>query len=412
MLLAALLCLCGSAPFALQTAAAPRLVAIGDIHGSFDGLTAILEAAQLVNKGGQWTGGPATLIQTGDYTDRGDGVRNVLDLLMRLERDAGRAGGRATILLGNHEAMNILHEFRDVSPALFAAFADTRSEDRRRRAYGEYVEVMKKRGATPAAEAEWMASHPAGFVEYTDALAPGGRYGRWLRDRRVVVNEGGTIFMHAGIAPEQEGSLEDINRTAAREIGDWDRATQSLTRAGLIRPFFTLREIQEAAVAELERLVPMIKEQRPVPDYVSRQFLEQLQWIANIGTSSLLSPNGPLWYRGFAQLPDADEATIVSVLQRFGATRAVTAHTPQLPGKITARFANRVFLIDTGMLAYRFKGGRPSALELRGATVTAIYTTGREPLLGGADLKLLDGTLIDTDLPGLTGRGFTRIYRD
>ena len=379
-LLAALLFACGSAPFAFQTPAAPRLVAIGDIHGSLDGFTAILEAAQLVNKGGQWAGGSATLIQTGDYTDRGDGVRDVLDLLMRLEKEAGRGGGRATILLGNHEAMNILHEFRDVSPRVFAAFADGRSEDRRRRAFNEYLDVVKKRGVSPVGEAEWMAAHPAGFVEYTEALAPGGRYGRWLRDRKLVVNEGGTIFMHAGIAPEQEGSLEDINRTAAREIDEWDRAKQSLTRAGLIRPFFTLGEILDAAVAELERLVPMIKEQRPVPDYVTRQFLEQLQWVANIGTSSLLKPNGPLWYRGFAQLPDNDEATIVSILQRFGATRAVTAHTPMLPGKITPRFANRIFLIDTGMLSSRFKGGRPSALEISGSAVTAIYTTGREAI--------------------------------
>lgn len=380
-LLAALLLVCGSASFAFQTPAARRLVAIGDIHGSLDGFTSILEAAQLVSKGGQWSGGSATLIQTGDYTDRGDGVRDVLDLLMRLEKDAGRTGGRATILLGNHEAMNILHDFRDVSPRVFAAFADGRSEDRRRRAFGEYLDVMKKRGAAPVAEAEWMSAHPAGFVEYTEALAPGGRYGRWLRDRKVVVNEGGTIFMHAGIAPEQEGSLEDINRTAAREIDEWDRAKQSLARAGVIRPFFTLREIQDAAVAELERLVPMIKEQRPVPDYVTRQFLEQLQGVANIGTSSLLNPNGPLWYRGFAQLPDTDEATIVSILQRFGATRAVTAHTPMLPGKITSRFANRIFLIDTGMLSSRFKGGRPSALEISGSAVTAIYTTGREAIV-------------------------------
>jgi hypothetical protein len=114
---------------------------------------------------------------------------------------------------------------------------------------------------------------------------------------------------------------------------------------------------------------------------VTRQFLEQLQWVANIGTSSLLNPNGPLWYRGFAQLPDTDEATIVSILQRFGATRAVTAHTPMLPGKITSRFANRIFLIDTGMLSSRFKGGRPSALEISGSAVTAIYTTGREVIV-------------------------------
>ena len=36
-----------------------RLVAIGDIHGSLDGFTTILEAAGLVNDNGSWTGGRA-----------------------------------------------------------------------------------------------------------------------------------------------------------------------------------------------------------------------------------------------------------------------------------------------------------------------------------------------------------------
>ena len=383
--LAALLFAGAAAPVAFQPPAASRIVAVGDIHGSLEGLRAILKASQLVDESGQWTGGTARLVQTGDYTDRGDTVREVLDLLIRLEKDAGRTGGRALILLGNHEVMNILHDFRDVSPRVFAAFADGRSEDRRRRAFGEYVQVMKTRGATPAPEAEWMSTHPAGFIEYTEALAPGGRYGRWLRGRKVVVNEGGTIFMHAGISPDQQGTLEDINRTASREIDGWDRARQSLTRAGLIRPFFTLRETQEAAVAELERIAALLKEKRPAPDYVTRQFVEQLQSVAAIGTSSLVDPNGPLWYRGFAQLADHDEPAIVSLLERFGATRAVTGHTPMLPGRITPRFGNRIFLIDTGMLSSHYKGGRPSALEISGASISAIYTTGREPLVGGAD---------------------------
>ena len=44
-------------------------------------------------------------------------VRDALDLLMRLEEEAQRAGGRVESLLGNHEVMNLLHEFRDVSAA-------------------------------------------------------------------------------------------------------------------------------------------------------------------------------------------------------------------------------------------------------------------------------------------------------
>ena len=72
----------------------------------------------------QWIGGTTVLVQTGDIFDRGPKVREALDLLMRLEEEARRAGGRVEALLGNHEVMNLLHEFRDVSPASYAAFAD------------------------------------------------------------------------------------------------------------------------------------------------------------------------------------------------------------------------------------------------------------------------------------------------
>ena len=67
---------------------------------------------------------------------------------MRLEDEAKRAGGRVESLLGNHEAMNLLHEFRDVAPATYAAFADNRSESRRQRAFDDYAKLVKRR-ATP-----------------------------------------------------------------------------------------------------------------------------------------------------------------------------------------------------------------------------------------------------------------------
>ena len=71
-------------------------------------------------------------------------------MLMRLEREASSAGGRVHVLFGNHEAMNLLHEFPDVSPQTFKAFADARSEDRRRRAYKEYVQIRGKYGTVVA----------------------------------------------------------------------------------------------------------------------------------------------------------------------------------------------------------------------------------------------------------------------
>jgi len=358
-----------------------RVVAIGDIHGSLEGLTAILRTAGLLDANGRWSGGRARLVQTGDYLDRGDKVREVLDLLMRLESDASRAGGSAQILMGNHEVMNLLHDLRDVSPGAFAAFATPESENRRKRAYEEHVAVLERRGGAPPAEQRWMEAHPPGFIEYTEALAPRGRYGRWLRQRKVVVKDGGTVFMHAGLPPEFTGGIDDVNRTAAREIETWDRARVMFADAGLIRPFFTLRETLEAVGAEINRISLALKEKRPPGDHVNRQFVAHLQAVATIGRSSLLASEGPLWFRGFALLPEDEAPKIDALLEQVGASRFVSGHTPMLPGRITPRFNNRVFLIDTGMLASFYTGGQPSAIEIQGEKVTAIYTNARDVLV-------------------------------
>ena len=42
-----------------------------------------------------------------------------MDLLMAIEQQASQGGGRAIVLLGNHELMNLLGEQRDVTPAIY-----------------------------------------------------------------------------------------------------------------------------------------------------------------------------------------------------------------------------------------------------------------------------------------------------
>ena len=86
-------------------AAAQRIVAVGDVHGNMGGFSAILQSASLLDGDGHWAGGDATLVQTGDVTDRGDDVRAAMELLMRLEAEAAEAGGQVVVLLGNHEVM-------------------------------------------------------------------------------------------------------------------------------------------------------------------------------------------------------------------------------------------------------------------------------------------------------------------
>jgi hypothetical protein len=368
-----------SGPAAPQT---PRIVAIADIHGADAAFDAILARAELTGPDGRWAGGTTVFVQTGDYLDRGTGARAVIERLMTLPDQAEAGGGRAEILLGNHEVMNMLRELTDVTPAIFATFADRDSEKRRAKAYDEQVALARRSGAErlrPASREAWMAAHPPGYVEYVEAFARGGRYGRWLRERRIAVLVDGTVFMHAGLAPDTTDDLDAVNRAVADALRTWDLGTDLMVRERLIRPFFTLEETIAAAVAELERVSAAIKAQEPPGDQVTQEYVRQLLAVANIGSSPLLAPDGPMWYRGLTS-PDTEvtDAQVQALLDRLKASRFVLGHTPTRTGRVLPFFGGRVFAIDTGMLSEVYVGGRASALEIRDGVVTAIYEDGRE----------------------------------
>jgi hypothetical protein len=362
-----------------QTPAAARIVAIGDIHGAGPQLAQILQAAGLIDAQQKWSGGTARLVQTGDILDRGLEVREAIDLLMRLEGEARRAGGRVDVLFGNHEGMNVLRDFRDVSPTLLAAFADGRSEERLRRAYETHTRIASRAGAT-LDRAAWMQMHPRGSIEYADAFGPSGKYGRWIRARKAVLQIGDTIFMHAGLHPERSITIDDVNRTVEQEVRNWDELAAALERARLAAPFFTLQEIVNAAQVEIGKIGIAQKTGEPLADYVTQDFVRRLQFLAGFEKLALIEPDGPLWYRGLATMTDDQQPAVESLLRRHNATRIVLGHTPQLPGRIRARFGGRVILIDTGMLTSYYRGGQPAALELQGGKTTAIYVSGREPV--------------------------------
>jgi hypothetical protein len=78
---------------------------VGDVHGQFEKLAALLSGAGLVDEKLDWSGGASGLIFIGDFFDRGpDGV-SCLELAMRLQEQAAAAGGEVQALLGNHEIM-------------------------------------------------------------------------------------------------------------------------------------------------------------------------------------------------------------------------------------------------------------------------------------------------------------------
>jgi hypothetical protein len=364
------------------------VVAIGDVHGDFDDFVAILQRTGLIDKQNHWTGGKTTFVQVGDLLDRGPKPREVMDLMMTLEKEAKQAGGRVVSLVGNHEVMNIIGDLRYVTPVNYASFADGNSEKRQKAAYDEYMKWRDSHASLLAelpqpmelTESEWMARHPAGFIEQREAFGPKGEYGVWLRGHVAVAEIDGIIFLHGGIHPELATTkVEAMNSRIQDEIKAFDDLKQYLQNGKLILPFFNFQEMTNVLQAEM---IAERKARVPANDERQAKILELLkfqEWLS-------VRADGPLWFRGYDQWSEEEGATqATKLLEAYKATHIVVGHTVQKGGRIRPRFSNKVFLIDTGMLSSYYPGGRPSSLEICGdAKFIAVYLDQQVVLLDSA----------------------------
>jgi hypothetical protein len=328
-----------------------RVVAIGDIHGAYDEFVTLLTSTGLIDDKRAWSGGRATLVQTGDYTDRGAGVRQVMDLLMRLEREAKKAGGQVVALLGNHEVMNLIGDWRDVTPEICATFTKSGEDD--------------------------------DCAAYRQAMSPSGTYGKWLREKQIAVKVGDSLFMHAGINPARPQSIDEVNSQARAEIRRIDQYRQRLVRSKLADTSVTLQQLLDISATELRRASEAIAANKadgtPLPEF-DVPLLREAQAFMDIATWSVVDPEGPMWFRGYAQWQEAETSPqVFALLDSLKVTRIVVGHSVTPDRKIAARFGGRVYLIDTGMLASTYKG-TPGALEIVGGSVKAIYPTGEVSL--------------------------------
>jgi hypothetical protein len=117
--------------------------------------------------------------------------------------------------------------------------------------------------------------------------------------------------------------------------------------------------------------------------------LREATSFTQIGDWSLLAPEGPLWFRGYANWPE-DAATndkVAAFLDKAGLDRIVVGHTPTSDARIAPRFGARAIVIDTGMLTAAYKG-RPAALEILGGRLNAIYEDGAVPLSEPSELLM------------------------
>lgn len=80
-----------------------KLIAVGDVHGQFEGLVQILRRAGIIDVKNHWCGGHNRLLQIGDILDRGPFSLRVDSLLDRIQAEALAEGGEVIRLVGNHE---------------------------------------------------------------------------------------------------------------------------------------------------------------------------------------------------------------------------------------------------------------------------------------------------------------------
>jgi len=314
--------------------AAQRIIAVGDLHGDYQAWMTIATAAGLVDRSGHWAGGRTTLVQLGDVLDRGPDSLKIVRNLQQLQKEAPRKGGRVIVVLGNHEAMNLIGDYRYTTPGEYASFADDQSPARREKLYQLNKAAIEAsyRSSNPqmtpdAIHQAWIAATPLGWVEHKLAWMPSGELGQWATRNPAIVKIGDTLFVHGGISAEfAKIPLAEVNKRVAAAMAAGDESPQSI----------------------------------------------------------LTDPLGPLWYRGLVRA-DADaeaertqnaraaapatgprptpDQELTAVLAAYGAKRLVIGHTPILSG-ITITSGGRLARIDTGIS--RYYGGPLTWLEIVG----------------------------------------------
>jgi Tfp pilus assembly protein PilF len=309
-----------------------RIVAVGDVHGAYDNFVAVLKNAGLIDDHLDWIGGETHFVQVGDIVDRGAESRRCLELLMKLEGQAQRAGGLVHPLIGNHEAFNMVGISDYTSPEEFRSYFDPKDEEIREQAfetyYRELVEQAKAAGREPPSgkqtRDEFNKKYPLGYFGHRRAFLPDGRYGKWIASHNIAIRVNGIVFSH----------------------GDWSEETSLL---GI--------------------------------EHVNEESRKELRGEAPLENGVLFHVKGPLQYRGLSEVPltradqAAEEPQVDRILTNLEAKRLVVGHTVT-QGIIEPRFGGKHISIDTGMLDI-YDGGHQISLEIQDGIFSAIHPEGK-----------------------------------
>ncbi|KAJ3054722.1 hypothetical protein HK097_000968 [Rhizophlyctis rosea] len=134
--------------------------------------------ANVTDPSGNWVGNDTIFVQTGDIVDRGPDTIELYKMMHRLQFQASWTGGAVVPLLGNHEVMNMMEDYRYVT------------ED-----------DVKSFGGLEERKQAWS------------------REGTYLRTLNITALVNGTLFLHGGLHPKWAlPSVETLNLEARNHL--------------------------------------------------------------------------------------------------------------------------------------------------------------------------------------------------
>ena len=181
-----------------------RVIVIGDLHGDYQKTISLFKSLKLIDNSLNWVAFPKKtfVVQLGDQLDGGGrgegdtkGELKLINFMEEINEKAQTVGGAVLSLIGNHEVMNLIGDFRYAS--------------------------------------EHDIEEVGGLNVRKKLFKPGGElFNKLSCSRNVVVKIGSWVFVHAGVLPKHvlEHRVSEDNTQKVIKGDKWFESVNNVMR--------------------------------------------------------------------------------------------------------------------------------------------------------------------------------------